>query len=92
MSYIDKATGLPALPDGYFWRVKRFGVGGYPLEVQLRHRVLFFSTLVASELSGNGRTSIFNAARNAHQQWRYSVATAEYVGDYPPKTLGASDD
>lgn len=92
MSNIDKATGLPALPDGYFWRVKKFGSGGYPLEVQLRSRLLWFSIVEASQLSASDRGSIMNAARNAHQEWRNRVATLDYIGDYPPKTLGAPSD
>lgn len=49
---LDDDTGLPVLPEGYFWRVKRNRMNGWPLmndwplDVQVRRKTWFGSILV----------------------------------------------
>lgn len=96
---MDEATGLPALPEGHFWRVTR-PQGGY-WQVQLRKRTWYGSRCVAGTASGPrcvaGTASGYEmTASNVKEQAGYvlkyefekePVHERYLVGDYPPKTL-----
>lgn len=94
---LDKSTGLPEVPEGYFWRIKRwnYGHGPYSLRVELRRRLAFgLSVAVEDSLSRHTEEDIL---RSANQVLRLSAARIEnrrtinerdkFVGDYPPKSL-----
>ncbi len=96
---LDETTGLPPLPEGFFFRVGRFTLSSssYTLKVQLRARRLLGSVCIGESLAETSSESIRNAARYA-----IKAATAsgrltgtlhtreQYVGDYPPKSLGGA--
>lgn len=89
---IDDLTGLPELPEGYFWRVRP---GSFRMDrLELRKRVWFFSVEEDSRIlpfyGGNrepldpGETILVHAKsimKEFHNPW------GSYYGDYPPKTL-----
>lgn len=89
---IDESTGLPELPEGYFWRVKE-SVGDY-LRIQMRRRVFFWSEVV--EWSGVNKNiaskfEIQMAAKHVLllvQEKKVDPKWRKYLGDYPPKKLG----
>ena len=87
---IDTYTGLPVVPDGHFWRIKK-GVGNC-LRVQLRKRIWFGSSVVEwgvvsfskaspEELSWTANWVLKELARKRSRGWK------KYIGDYPPKKL-----
>lgn len=97
----DKATGLPELPAGHFWRISKFNYTPSPftLEVSIRRKVGFWSVEVGSCLAKASETDVRAAADRALSRERESLRARErisdrkqYLGDYPPKRLGASDD
>lgn len=101
MSHTDKATGLPELPAGHFWRISKFNSAQSPyvLDVGIRRKVWFWSVEVGSALSkaspGDIRYAAGNALSRAHSALRASETRSwrkQYLGDYPPKTLGASNE
>jgi len=97
----DKTTGLPELPAGHFWRISKFNYTPSPftLEVGIRRKVGFWSVEVGSCLAKASEPDIRAAAESALNRARDSLRARErisdrvqYLGDYPPKTLGASDE
>lgn len=94
---IDKNTGLPEVPEGYFWRVKKFNYdySRYTVDVQLRHRIWGgFSTEVANLLAEGNAESILNAALTVLRMWGREINAQakrdereQFIGDYPPKRL-----
>lgn len=86
---MDEATGLPAVPEGYFWRVARPQEGYW--QVQLRKRAWYGSRCVAGTASRFEMTSR-KVKELAGYVLKYKfekepVHEMHLVGDYPPKTL-----
>lgn len=91
---MDDKTGMPAVPEGYFWRVKKNFLGGGFWEVQLRQRGAFWSSRVTSRHYGAGdridREHILMGAAFALARWQESASNPDgsaLLGDYPPKKL-----
>lgn len=115
---IDKETGLPELPEGYFWRVENGfdpGDGGvYPgIEVRLEKRTTklrWFKRVPCSRTvenfwrrredidPGGVAVAIREVAAEIYNESKTYLPIHEeidaeiesYVGDYPPKKLGAT--
>lgn len=97
---VDPTTGMPVLPEGQFWRVKRIFFGQF-WEVQLRQRGMFWSYKVESRTFGNEapitRDNVLNGAghclkevaerRAAHESAKGEPVGKDLLGDYPPKRL-----
>lgn len=87
---IDETTGLPVLPDGEFWRVRKYTKDS--LQVQRRRRRWLGSKLVDYELaltspdySGSVEGRIAEAAREVLSR----PNVRHLIGDYPPKRLNS---
>lgn len=90
---LDAKTGLPVLPEGYFWRVRRGALEVSHLE--LRKRVGWFSKTIASRVCNYYYTGgvdviepeveiLFRAEsimKEFHDPW------IPFYGDYPPNTI-----
>jgi hypothetical protein len=99
---IDTTTGLPAVPEGYFWRVAapEGQSDYYSVELRLRgKRFLSRSTKIGSHPVSRGDISedeIFHAACYAVQHHkgilrhfeRLDPVRADLLGNYPPKRVG----
>lgn len=92
---IDPATGMPELPEGYFWRVKQ-GYA-YAINVQLRKRVMGRLSVVVENSVNDDPTpwGVRNLAAYVLYRWETSTARKQeeaaiqnLYGDYPPKKLG----
>lgn len=88
---MDPNTGMPEVPEGYFWRVKRGGY--YKLEVQLRKRWFWqFSHSVEScPLDDATEWGVVNNAAYILERWNKRTlgpTVSGLLGDYPPKKLG----
>ena len=86
---MDEATGLPALPEGHFWRVTR-PQGGY-WQIQLRKHIRYGSRRVA-ETESRFEMTASNVKELAGYVLKYKFEKEpahenHLVGDYPPKTL-----
>ena len=86
---MDEATGLPAVPEGYFWRVTRPSRGYW--QVQLRKRTWYGSRCVAWTGSRYGMTaSKVKDLAGYVLKYKFEKGPAHenhLVGDHPPKTL-----
>lgn len=94
--YIDPETGLPAVPEGYFWRISETSSADW-WRIELRKRRRWGSRRIAAdhrlypawdfdtpELFEDG------ARRRAAVLWvdHFAAKDAQkYLGDYPPKAL-----
>ena len=89
---IDETTGLPALPEGYFWRVRQGSL--YMDHLELRKRIWFGSWKVHERVLPyydkdrkrlDPKETILRYARSImgefHNPWD------NFYGDYPPKKL-----
>jgi len=99
---IDPMTGMPAVPNGYFWRVRPVGSEpkwAYYVYVELRKKQIIGSTQLARAMADQadvyGPTLADAVKVTAERVYRENFArrtvpTPEYVGilgDYPPKSL-----
>lgn len=83
---MDEATGLPAVPEGHFWRVTRPSRGYW--QVQLRKRTRHGSRCVAWTGSRLEMT-VRQVKELAGYVLGYKLEKEPgqlLVGDYPPKT------
>ena len=98
---IDPNTGLPELPEGYFFRVHESYAGSKHHYVTVYRKVekrsFFFWTRtvdqkqIFSQLVFNGlnERSIRTAAQECMIQWaEWKAGNPDLLGDYPPKKLG----
>ena len=85
---MDEATGLPTVPEGYFWRVTR--PQGRFWQVQLRKRTWYGSRRVAWAVYQHEMTaSKVNELAGYVLKYKVKKEPAHemhLVGDYPPKT------
>lgn len=85
-------TGLPFLPEGYFWRVTR-GTASKYVYVQIRKRRLIGSACVADSILSKGEVTaakIRERAGFALKDFDPDHNFRAFVGDYPPKKLGGA--
>lgn len=87
---IDENTGLPELPEGYFWRVKADSAG--TRVHRMRKRKLLPATSTGSSyifphLHGTVEQSIKRAARDVLNDNNNEESLRTYKGDYPPNKL-----
>lgn len=93
---IDNETGLPELPEGYFWRVKETYKGSTYLRVEIRKRGLIGSRRIEWHPVEKSRASDFEIKRAAEYAlvWKNQGGFdssgdrwKKFVGNYPPKKL-----
>lgn len=86
---IDPRTGLPEVPEGYFWRVKPSS-GSYIL-VELRKKTWLGSTCVEWSVVRKDKASKYEIIFVAHyvmEKWhKVEPDLSHFYGDYPPKSL-----
>lgn len=94
---IDARTGLPLLPEGYFWRVS-LATDSYGFHkffvVELRKKWWLGSLLELKKTSninryGNvsNKERIKDTAKEMYVNWKGEDAAFNLTGDYPPKRL-----
>lgn len=91
---IDDATGMPVVPEGFFWRVKRGGF--YRLNVQLRQKFLWVLSLEVDSCptDDGSEWGVSNIAAYILHKWEErnnrvtGTGVRHLLGDYPPKKLG----
>lgn len=99
---IDEATGLPALPEGFFFRVHEASYSSsyhyVTIYQKVQKRFLFWTYTADVQHIFTERIypfltedNIRKSARKCLQQWKdWDAAQASnLLGDYPPKKLGA---
>ena len=82
---IDDSTGLPKLPDGYFWRVCSPSIP----EIQIRKKTWFGRSSLVSWDYLPGRVFNDKDVRNAAVslfQWTWTTKN-NLFGDYPPNKI-----
>lgn len=92
MANIDDKTGLPELPEGYFWRVKESVSIFVDVEIRKKwwvgSRQVAWTSMYRSQLS---KQKILECARYVLSKWRRDVTETNdsraLLGDYPPKSL-----
>lgn len=92
---IDAETGMPVLPEGYFWRVRADRDSSGYIDVQIRRKFWIFSRAVVSTCSSkknvkSGETILADAAylvRNKFKTPTEPKPWEHFLGDYPPKKL-----
>lgn len=85
---LDKETGLPALPEGYYWKVVPYG--GHTLIIRLmRVRKYWLDAELGWESTFNseGKRGLLRAAWEVLSAIREKETTASLAGKYPPKRL-----
>lgn len=95
---VDKTTGLPELPEGFFWRVvpkyAEYGGGILGVAVQLIERRKGFlgrtKELVLTEsstITEDVRSNIKGSAQILFEWLTKSEEFIYFVGDYPPNNI-----
>lgn len=85
MTDIDTATGLPDLPEGYFWRVTDWGEF---LFIKLVKKGWINVTVKKSPIFKKDATQslILHVARDIYRE-TFDKTHLKYVGDYPALSL-----
>ena len=90
---IDPNTGMPKLPHGWRWKIKRWGyMGGTAVEVFLHQRRFGIWWVRGSSVADPTPEEILVAAnrcldqRDATHPW-LTPDEKKYLGTYPPKRL-----
>jgi hypothetical protein len=96
MSEIDPNTGLPALPEGYFWRVKKSGNKYGYVRLMLRHK-FWFATEQENRifvLNGYTKERLLSDTWAVLREFDFAAAKSyvPLLGDYPPKSIADEDD
>ena len=87
------STGLPELPEGWFYRITKFNYtdSEYTLRVTVRKRRRFLpSKALGSSITRHTKEDIRQAAATALTNARRSSEWPErkkFLGNYPPKSL-----
>lgn len=87
---IDLSTGLPELPEGYFWRVKESF--GQFVKFQIRKKLLLGSSLIVESVTESWELNDGHfrfMAQHTYGKFDGRTGARKYIGDYPPKKLGA---
>ena len=89
---LDAETGMPEVPEGYFWRVKKDllrTVPKKPYEVHLRRVGRMFSHKVCYILSEPTKEDVLHSAAHImhHKFIPMQKVDDDLLGDYPPKKL-----
>lgn len=92
---IDPNTGMPTLPEGYFWRVKKNSDSYWLLDIQVRRQIWVGSILVSwiHSMLGTEAEVLHQAAQlrqsgtlefklRAHSRKKH--VNPKVLGDYPP--------
>lgn len=88
MTNINEETGLPELPEGYFWRVKESF--GQFTNFQIRKKLLFGSVLVTEGVTESWKLNDLHfrwMANYTYGKFDLRAGAYKYMGDYPPKRL-----
>lgn len=90
---IDETTGLPELPEGYFWRISQAIVSEDALRVEL-YRKRRFTSPVRIDFRMAGASSEEDMKRCIREEagllFKETFQPNKYagfMGDYPPKSL-----
>jgi hypothetical protein len=84
----DPTTGLPELPEGFFWRVTDEGKYSYVKLKKTRKR--FWAKTVADSIMETRKVTkelIRSRAWSLLEGFRFEGPDADLFGDYPPKSL-----
>lgn len=96
---LDPNTGLPLLPGGFFWRIRKERMIDPPIKIELRRKKLLGSVLVQHAWGHRvSRRSIVHEAAFCYSRWVGECAQRrenqsrkrelnDLIGDYPPKSL-----
>lgn len=89
---IDENTGLPELPEGYFWRVKS-DIAGTKVHLMRKRKYLpgvsVGSTYIYLSPARTTQRAIELAASDVLDALSEKEVLRPFKGDYPPKMLGA---
>lgn len=97
MSDNDQNTGLPQLPEGWFYRIKKWNyhLSECTLMVEVREPRRFGSRLLGQSIARHTDRGVWQGAEFALQDAQRKArsrrtisARNQYLGDYPPKKLG----
>jgi hypothetical protein len=90
---IDENTGLPALPEGYFWNVRKDLEGDYHVTIRRGWHYLLSYKVQGSFIIRRPLTkeSLSEKAKYVYGKWQDRVRVREsddsLTGSYPPKSL-----
>lgn len=101
---IDPNTGLPELPDGYFWRI----TDGYALwKLKIKFHWGPFAFTIADKSIFRADDFLYRGTRGRwntyegyliemaetlrDEEFRDPVIASKYLGDYPPKSLNTRE-
>lgn len=93
---MNQTTGLPDLPEGYFWRIRETYRGSENIRVEIRKRRIIGSKRIEWHPVSKSEVNpsrILSAAEYALMWMRdggfdsKGTAWKQHVGDYPPKKL-----
>lgn len=94
MTKIDPATGLPELPEGYFWRIKKDSAGtrthlmkkrAFGISTSVHSRYIFprYYPTAREAMRGTAQKVLDESWEKVREQ----VILSKLVGGYPPKRL-----
>lgn len=91
----DSTTGLPELPQGHFWRVKK-SIGPFAdvqliKKVWIFNRVVEWTSLYRYELTPSEIRSCADFILRYKNPFGSRTGDTSLYGDYPPKKLNVSD-
>lgn len=91
---IDRETGFPVVPEGYYWRVTQVGRPHEPytraLQVTLVSRESpdwGWSLTLTSDPSRVRKRHLQRIAKQVYRYWVENNFESPFIGTYPPKTL-----
>lgn len=101
MIHENPATGLPVLPDGYFWRVTGPNIiKNFEIQIRLKRRIgskrIADWHIYPEEFTPAGIREAARCVVTLDREWRRHRATVpenvdkSLLGDYPPKLLRRS--
>lgn len=101
MTKPDPNTGLPEVPEGYFWQIKHAAISGY-FRLELRKKLFWIFTerieftLVSPPLSpallNREADHVLEKWEESKQRVAIESSSSVYIGKYPPKNLKDAPD